>query len=94
MYIYQLTPAFYKNLSDKFNPVWLKKAELTSLPSKLGLNAELNRLVITCNAMIKHDYITILLHKEELLSSIHKRKCYRFLSQWDKKSMSLHIFFP
>lgn len=65
MYIYQLTLAFYKNLSDKFNPVWLKKAELHIPPSKLGLNAELNRLVITCNTMIKHDYNTILPHKEE-----------------------------
>lgn len=59
----------YTNLHAKFNPVWLRKAESTS--PKTGLVAELHRIVVTCNAVAKHNYTNILLHREEPLSSIH-----------------------
>lgn len=52
MYTYQLTPAFYKNLSDKFNPVWLRKAELHLPPLQTGLKCRTQQ---ACNYMQHHD---------------------------------------
>ena len=72
--------------------MWLKKAEL-HIP-QTGLKCWIQQ---ACNYMQYHDrawLYTILLHKGELLGSIHKRKCYKdsFLSRI-KRDTSQHIFF-
>jgi hypothetical protein len=36
MHINQLAPALHKSINAKFNPMWLKKAELHISPKKTG----------------------------------------------------------